>query len=105
MNCQLELRTSHLIIPPNLVEELLDEYATVYVSYKKDLGAILVSPKSNSWFPKLHESLELMVKNKDLHGTKSVSIREVLIDHDIDSSDKMFSATINKEKRILKIEL
>ena len=105
MKCRVELKSSHLILNPAISNGILDKSANVYVAYKKELHALLVSPKSNSWFPKLHESMEFILKSKDLKGTKSLAIREILIDNDIDDLDKELVCTINEEKKYPKIDL
>lgn len=105
MKSEINLKSSHLIIPVEISNQVLMDCSSVYVAYKEDLNSILVSPKTNDWFPKLHSSLEFMLKNKDLHGTKSIAIREILIDHDLEGSDKTLICSINQERNFLKIEL
>lgn len=105
MKYQVELRSSHLILPPIIGNRLLNGYSSVYVAFKKDLNALLISPTTNSWFPKLHESLEFILKSKDLQGTKSIAIREILIDNDIDDRNKTLDCTLNVEKSFLKIDM
>lgn len=105
MKFEILLKSSHLIIPAKLSNQILKDNTSVYVSYKKDLGALLLSPKENDWFPKLHESMEFILKSKDLAGTKSVAIREILIDQDLDDGDKTLTCTMNEERRFLKVTL
>ncbi|MEQ8905997.1 hypothetical protein [Ekhidna sp.] len=105
MNNEISLRSSHLIIPAVLANQVLSNSTSAYVAYKKELNSILVSPKENDWFPKLHGSLEFIVKSKDLKGTKSIAIREILIDNEIDDNDKTLNYDINVRKNFLKIEL
>ncbi|MEM8568766.1 MAG: hypothetical protein AAGF85_20075 [Bacteroidota bacterium] len=87
------------------MNRVLGNSTNVFVAYKKDLEAILVSPTSNAWFPKLHESMEFLLKIKDLKGTKSVGLREILIEHDIDDLDKKLQCSLNEDKNYIKIEL
>ena len=105
MKYEVGLKSSHLIIPAEISSQVLEGCSSVYVTYKEELKSILVSSKENAWFPKMHKSLEFIVKSKDLLGTKSVAIREILIDHDIDDTDRVLQCSINKERNFLKIEL
>lgn len=105
MKYEVELKSSHLILPPELASEVLPDSHSVYVTYKENLEAILVSPKENAWFPKLHQSMELLLKSKDLKGTKSIPIREILIDHDIDDLDKKLTYSVNTEQKFIKINI
>ena len=105
MKFDIQLKSSHLIIPAEISNKILDQNSSVYVAYKEELGALLLSPKENDWFPKLHESLAFILKSKDMRGTKSVAIREILIDKEIDDSDKSLACSINEDKKFLKILL
>jgi len=105
MKQEVELRASHLIIPPALANDIFNECTNVYVAFKEETGALLLSPKTNTWFSKIHQSMEFILKSKDLKGTKSVAIREILIDHELDDSDRVLSCTINEEQHFLKIEI
>jgi len=105
MKIEILLKSSHLIIPAEISDQILKENTSVYVSFKKDLNALLLSPKENDWFPKLHESMEFILKSKDLKGTKSVAIREILIDQEIDDDDKSLECVVNEDRSFLKILL
>ncbi len=102
---EVKLQSSHLIISASLALTVFEDAYTAYVSYKPENGVILVSANTNSWFRKLHETKEFMLKNKDLKGTKSIAIREMLIDHDIDAADRLLNFQLNEDKRYLKIDL
>lgn len=103
MEYRVELKSAHLIVPPEITKTIFGDEQAVYVAYKEDSKAFLISPKSNSWFSKLHKSSEVLLKSKDMAGTKSISIREFLIDHELDTSNKTLSCTVNTEKQFLKI--
>lgn len=103
MDYQVELKSAHLIVPAEIAKEVFGDEQTAYVAYKEESSTLLLSPKSNSWFSKLHKSSEILLKSKDMLGTKSVSIGELLIDHELDQSNRNLSYVINHEKRFLKI--
>ena len=105
MKCDIKIKASHLIIPAELAKRILQQTNNVYVCYKEDQDILMVSPEENTWFPKLHSSQIFMVKSKDLAGTKSIAIREVIIDHEIDDCDRNLPCIANDEKKFLRIEL
>ena len=105
MKFEIELRKGHLIISPEIAERLFDASTTSYVSYNEESNCLLVSPSKNSWFPKMHKSLEFILKERDMFGTKSIAIMEMFLDYDIDDMDRKLSCTINEEKQFLKIAL
>ena len=99
------MKSSHLVIPADLSDLVFNQNTSVYVAFKEDLKALLISPKENDWFPKLHESMEFILKSKDLKGTKSIAIREILIDQEIDDSDKQLPCEINEDRKFMKVLL
>ncbi|MEM7549942.1 MAG: hypothetical protein AAF363_09710 [Bacteroidota bacterium] len=99
----INLKSSHLIVSPSVSGPIFQDENSVYICYKKEQDVLLVSPSSNSWFPKLHESKEYLVKDKDLKGTKSIAIMDILIDHELDSEDRPLSFKLNDSKRYIKI--
>lgn len=103
MKSEIQLKASHLIIPPDLANQVLAGYTSAYVAYQSEAQTVLLSSRENTWFPKMHESMELMLKSRDMTGTKSISIREILIDHELDAFDKMLSYTVNEERKFIKI--
>ncbi len=105
MSESIQLSSSHLVIKPEIAEAVFANSRSAYLSYKKDRNILLVSPSSNHWFPKLHESKESLIKDKDLSGTKSIGIRKMIIDHDLPSENRPLFYQVNEEKRFLKVIL
>jgi hypothetical protein len=105
MKSEISLRKGHLIICPELSDRIFESSSTSYVSFNKESNSLLVSPSKNSWFPKMHKSLEFMLKDRDMLGTKSIAIMEMFLDHDIDDTDRTLTYTLNEEKQFLKIAL
>jgi len=104
MLSEIQLKSSHIIIPPNLAILFFGEDHSVYVSFQETKGVALVSTSANRWFPKLHESKLYLLKNKDMMGTKSISIRELILDHDLKENDRLLPTETNLEKKFIKIQ-
>lgn len=102
---EIHLRASHLIVAADLAKTVLGDSHSAYVSYKEAQQFLLLSPSTNAWFPKLHESREYMVKAKDLKGTKSIAIREILIDLELEDQDRPLAFEANYDKRFIRITL
>ena len=99
------LRSSHLVFDPALSHPLFDSSSTVFITYKNELNALLVSPNYNTWFHKLHDAKECLLKEKDSKGTKSVAIREFILDYDLEENDRLLRYELNEQKKFLKISL
>lgn len=92
-----------MVITPELAQKLFKHEHKVFVSYKDDQRQILISSSTNSWFAKLHQFKECLLKDKDMQGTKSISIRDMIIDHDISDKTRQLSFQVNLEKKFLKV--
>lgn len=101
----LQLKSSHLVIPPDISGRIFPGGHFVYAAFKAKSGELLVSNHANSWFPKLHQASEIMIKIRDLKGTKSIALHEILLDYGIDEQDRTLSCQINENKQFLKIAL
>lgn len=100
----IELRASHIIIDPELANELFGTTFSAFIAYKKDNRTLLISPNSNDWFVKLHGASESLLKEKDIQGTRSLGIRQILIDHELDDTDRSLVCQLNQKQNFLKIE-
>lgn len=102
---ELQLNSAHLLLAPPLATPLFGQDQRVFVSYKETQKVLLVSSSSNSWFPKLHQASTQILKIKDLKGTRSLAINDLLIDHDIDPQNRVLAYEANQEKKFIKIML
>lgn len=102
---EVYLKASHIIISPEISSSLFTESDSVFISYKSELNSILVSPLQNAWFKQLHKVEQKILKSKDLKGTKSIAIREMLIDYEISDDNRELHYQINTDKKFLKIQL
>ena len=102
---KVQLRASHLVIKPDLASRVFKDSSTVFVSYNEVSKALLISPNTNNWFVKLHGAEECLLKEKDLKGTRSIGIRQIIIDNDLDEVDRLLGCTLNEKQNFLKIEM
>lgn len=102
---EVQLKASHIIIPPEISENLFKESDSIFIAFKNEVNAILISPLTNAWFKQLHKAEQKLLKSKDLKGTKSIAIREMLLDHELSDENRILSFQINSDKKFLKIQL
>ena len=60
----------------------------VSVVYYPDRQTLLVAGKSKAFFEKMHQTNWTLLKDRNLAGDKTIYLREVLIDHDRDDTDR-----------------
>jgi len=82
------LKNSYLLIDAALARETFGDDPQVNVVYYPDRQTLLVAGKSKAFFETLHKTSRVLLKDRNLLGDKSINIRELLIDNDIDDADR-----------------
>lgn len=100
----VSLKNGHIVIPAELVEKWLDSDNHVNMVYYPERGQLLVAAKSKTFFEKLHQTKWMVLKDKNLRGDKTLYVREVLIDNDLDDADRALPFEI-KSTGIVAIDL
>lgn len=99
------LRASHLVMDEALASGLFKDAFNALISYKIDRKVLLVSPDYNGWFAKMHSSSTSLLKAKDRLGTRAVSIRQIILDYELDDSDRVLPYQYHRKQEFVKIEL
>lgn len=82
------LKNSHLYIDAPVVREAFGDDPQVSVVYYPDRQTLLVAGKSKAFFEKLHQTNWTLLKDRNRLGDKTINLREILIDHDRDDTDR-----------------
>jgi hypothetical protein len=99
------LEAGHICIKKNTTEKIFgDETVVLSVFYAKD-NTFMVSPSSEELFKTIHKANQQMLKMKNAAGDKSISIQELLLDNDIDESDRNLEFVTEEALHILKVKL
>ncbi|WP_229216721.1 hypothetical protein [Dyadobacter sp. 3J3] len=98
------LKNGHIIIPAAIVSQWLDKDSFVNMVYYPERKQLLVAAKSKTFFEKLHQTKWMVLKDKNLLGDKTLYVREILIDNDLDDSDRSLNFEI-KATGIVTIDL
>ncbi len=84
----VKLRTQHLWISGDLAAAAFADAVQVYVVYYPKHRSLLLAPKDDEIFPTIHKPALRMLKNRNLEGDKTLSLQEIIIDNDLDDSDR-----------------
>jgi len=84
----IQLKNSNLLIEAPLAHEAFGTDNQAGIVYYPDRNTLLVAGKSKTFFEKLHRTHWVILKNRNLQGDRSVSIRDILIDNDLDDTDR-----------------
>ncbi|MCD8539343.1 MAG: hypothetical protein LRY55_05960 [Leadbetterella sp.] len=78
-----------MIIEAGIVEKYFGTEEHVHLVFHPDKQEILVAPRSLAFFEKLHKNAEwTALKLKNAKGDRSISVRHILLDHDLDMEDR-----------------
>ena len=101
----VRLKSSHLLIDHEIAVEVFGDDFNVHLVYYADRKSLLIAPKSDDLFKQLHKANQLMLKDRNLKGDKSIAIHEILIDNQVDDSDRDLSYELEAGLGILNIRL
>lgn len=99
-----QLINRHLIIDAETATALFPEATHVNMVYYANNKTLLLAHTQDELFKSLHKTSMQMVKNKNLRGDKSVSLEELLIDHDLDDQDRHLLGKADRTMCILTIQ-
>lgn len=84
----VKLRTQHLWISGDIASGAFGDAPQVYTVYYPQQKALLLAPMDDEIFPTIHKGGLQMLKNRNLEGDKTISLQEIIIDNDIDDTDR-----------------
>lgn len=97
------LKQSHLLIEAALAARVLGDTTQVYTTYKEDIQELWVAPMADTAFKAAHTCSLNMLKTKNLHGDKSITLQEFFLDHDLDTTDR--SLSFEPGEGVLKVKM
>lgn len=105
MNVAVYLKTSHIYLDHELVQAVFGDIPYAYAAYVKEQKALLITPVTSQWFVKMHKPTQFLLKSRNLKGDKTLAIRELLIDHDLDVTDRELAYEVVSKTKLIKINL
>ena len=105
MNSSIALKSSHVYLSADLAQKIFGQVHYAYVSYVQDKEHLLVTPVSSQWFAKMYEPSQFLLKDRNLKGDKTLAVREILIDNELDTSDRELNYEWIEKTNLLKIKV
>ena len=102
---KVRLKSSHLLIDREVVVEVFGEDTNVHAIYYADRHTLLLAPATDEVFKSLHKAGRHMLKDRNLKGDKSIALHEILIDHQIDATDRDLTYELQTGLGILNVHL
>lgn len=102
---EVYLEGGHICVKRDTAEKIFGaDNVVLSVFYAKD-NSFLVAPASEDLFRRLHKANQQMLKTKNNDGDKSISIQELLLDHDINENDRNLEFKMEEAMHLLKVKL
>ena len=102
---KVRLKSSHLLIDHEVASEIFGSDLNAHIVYYSDRLTLLVAAKSDELFKKLHKAKQHMLKGRNLKGDKTIALHELLIDNEIDDTDRDLAFEFQPGLGILNIKL
>lgn len=102
---KIRLKSSHLLIDSEIAIDVFGSDLNVNVVYYANRRTLMIAPKSDDLFKTLHKAQQHMLKDRNAKGDKTIALHELLIDNEVNSSDRILQYEYQKELRILNVKL
>ena len=102
---KIQLKTQHLLIAGDIAADIFGDAAQVYTVYYPQQRSLLLAPMDDEIFPAVHKAQLQMLKTRNLSGDKSISMQEIIIDHEIDDTDRDLEYMHQPGMRMLKVTI
>lgn len=103
MNSGVSLKSSHIYLDSELVALIFQNISYAYVTYQTEQKRLLITPVSSQWFVKMYKPTQFLLKSRNLKGGRTLAIREILIDNDLDMTDRSLDFEIVKKTNLIKV--
>jgi len=100
---KVTLKSSHIYLEVDMVTSIFENIHYAYVTYVKDQKKILITPVTSQWFVKMFEPTQFLLKSRNLKGDRTLAIREILLDNDLDTSDRELKFEIIEKTKLIKV--
>lgn len=105
MSSKIILKSSHIYLHHQLVQSIFGTVDFAYVTYVGEQAKILITPVTSQWFVKMYKPTQFLLKSRNLKGDKTLAIREILIDNDLDMSDRDLAYEIIEKTNLIKVHI
>lgn len=99
----IRLANAHIIISREVAALLFSTAQRVNWVYYPQRKTLLIAPAADELFTSLHKTAGSLLKHKNDKGDRSMSVQELLLDHEIDNSDRALDYKADSRLNVLNI--
>ncbi|MCC6725651.1 MAG: hypothetical protein IT258_14175 [Saprospiraceae bacterium] len=85
---KVRLQGQHLWLAAEVAQGVFGDSHQVFAVYYDNLKSLLLAPVTDETFKAAHECSMLFVKVRNQQGDRTISLQELILDHDIDDTDR-----------------
>lgn len=102
----IEFKKDHIWINHQLIQKFMNEIEYAYISFIEKQNQLLITPITSKWFIKMYKNhSQLLLKSRNLEGDKTINIREVIIDNNLELETGPLSYELIEKTKLIKIKL
>lgn len=101
----VQLNNGHIVLDNVLVQELFvncEKLAWVYYAEKR---CFMAAGITDSFFKTIHKTHEALLKHRNNNGDRSISVQELILDNDIDNTNRLLDYKADHAAGILSVFL
>lgn len=99
----IQLSNSHLIIDASIAGQILGPESHVNLVYYPKYNSVFIASAEDELFKALHKTSMAMIKSKNNQGDKSISIQEIVMDNDIDPTNRILNFKADFTMKIISV--
>jgi hypothetical protein len=84
----VRLKSQYLLIDHEVAQAVFGDAQQAYLVYYPQQQALFLAPKDDPIFSTIHKATLAMLKDRTPLGDKSLSLQEIIIDNDLDDTDR-----------------
>ena len=99
------LECSHICIKKELAEKVFGKDPVALTVFYAADKSFMAAPAGDDLFRKLHKADQQILKNKNAAGDRSIAVMELLLDYELDDTDRNLEFLMEEALHTIKIKL
>lgn len=99
----VRLSNAHIIIDQGIAGELFADASQVNWVFYPRQGTMMIALPTDEGFRSVHKTSTSLLKRRNEKGDRSLSVMEILIDHEMDDTNRELDFKADKDMKILSI--
>ncbi len=103
MSTKVTLKSSHIYLESKVIKEFFEGTNVAFAVYIKEQKSILITPVTSAWFKKMYNPAQYILKARNINGDKTLAIGNIIIDNDLDVTDRELDAEFIEKTKLIKV--